>query len=325
MGGNALSVNTRRYSRMEYEDICQEVQYKLESLGIESVVPESFGAKDSFGDLDVLILAKSLGVKNMKDIIEDHFEPNEIYRNSHVYSFDYKEFQIDFILVKTKYWETSYEYYSYNDLGNLIGRVSYQMGFRYGHYGLKLVYNHPKGGKKFEMIVSQDVKKILEFLGFDSYVYTQGFYELEDIFDYVIYSKYFNPKIFQYEALNHQNKTRNKKRKNYASFLDYIDTIDIKNPYEYKDKDYYVKMAEDFFGLNIVEQIEVWKNEVALDEVVSKKFNGHIIMEHHPNLKGKELGHAITNFKKEVGDWREYVMNTHIDDILNNFKIINNL
>lgn len=301
MGGQALkNTFTKRYSKEEYKRLEDAVQTRLKSLKIKSRVPKAFGAKETFGDLDVLILAESLHGKNMIDVIEDHFAPNEIYHNSSVYSFDYKEFQIDFILVKTKYYDTSYHYYSYNDLGNLIGRISYQMGFRYGHYGLKLVYRHPDGGRKFEMILSQNTFDILQFLGFKPDVYADGFNELHDIFDYVIESEYFNPKIFQYEALNHQNKTRNKKRVNYAGFLEYVKNIKIKNPYEYKDKDYYVKMAEDYFGLNIVEQINSWKKEVEVDKEIAKKFNGHLIMEHVPTLKGKELGHAITNFKKHI-------------------------
>jgi len=340
MGGQALkNTYTRRYSKEEYERLCDTVQNRLKSLGIKSRVPKSFGAKDSFGDLDVLILAESLNGKGMRNIIEANFAPNEIYHNSHVYSFDYKEFQIDFILVKTKYWDTSYHYYSYNDLGNLIGRISYQMGFRYGHYGLKLVYRHPDGGRKFEMILSQNTFDILQFLGFDPDVYADGFHDLTDIFEYVIMSDFFNPKIFQYEALNHQNKTRNKKRKNYAAFLDYVDKSDIYRVYEYQDKDHYVKWAETYFGLNIVEQIELWKKEVALDQLVSKKFNGDIIMTYLPDLKGKALGNAITKFKDYVNSYlahnnpgqnvkmlyRDYIVNTHIDHIMGIFKTANNL
>ena len=280
MGGQALkNTFTRRYSRKEYIKLEVDVQTKLHKLNINSRVPEYFGAKDTFGDLDVLILAESLKGKDMREIIEDHFAPNEIYHNGSVYSFDYKEFQIDFILVKTKYWDSSYHYYSYNDLGNLIGRISYQMGFRYGHYGLKLVYRHPDGGRKFEMILSQEILDILNFLGFDIDTYGQ-FHELQDVFDYVIASKYFNPRIFQYEALNHQNKTRNKKRVNYAGFLDYVETMKFPNAYIYEDKDYYVKMAEDYFGIDIVSKIEEWKKEVERDKAIAEKFNGHKIMEH---------------------------------------------
>ncbi len=303
MGGQALkNTYTRRYSKEEYTRLEVDVQMKLHKLGIKSRVPRAFGAKETFGDLDVLILAESLKGKDMVEIIKYLFPFNEMYHNGSCYSFDYKEFQIDFILVKTKYWDTSYHYYSYNDLGNLIGRISYQMGFRYGHYGLKLVYRHPDGGRKFETILSQNVFDILQFLGFDPDEYVEGFQDLTDIFNYVIGSKYFNPKIFQYEALNHQNKTRNKKRVNYAGFLDYIEDKKTESPYEYQDKDFYVKMAEDYYGLNIVDQIDSWKKEVERDKEIAKKFNGHIIMEHVPTLKGKELGHAITNFKKHIKD-----------------------
>ena len=345
MGGSALkNTFTRRYSKEEYERLSKTVATRLKSLQIKNRVPLAYAAKKTFGDLDVLILTESLGNKDMRTVIEDHFAPNEIYHNSSVYSFDYKEFQIDFILVKTKYWDTSYHYYSYNDLGNLIGRISYQMGFRYGHYGLKLVYRHYDGGRKFEMLISQDIKRILEFLGFNVSEYDIGFYELRDIFAYVIKSKYFNPKIFQYEALNHQNKTRNKKRVNYAGFLEYIKGEKFDNPYEYQDKDHYVNMAENFFGLNIVEQIDSWKKVVEKDKLVSAKFNGRLIMEKIPILKGKELGNAITKFKNYIKPYlmsnqylnpnksdnvediyKDWIIENDVDHIFLHFKTINNI
>jgi len=64
----------------------------------------------------------------------------------------------------------------------------------------------------------------------------------------------------------------------------------------------YVKMAEEFFGLNIVSQINLWKKEVERDKAIAEKFNGHKIMEEIPNLKGKELGNAITNFKRYMSE-----------------------
>jgi len=60
MGGQALKTAfTRRYSADEYRAIAIEVIDMLSLLNIQSRIPKSFGAKESFGDLDVLILANS--------------------------------------------------------------------------------------------------------------------------------------------------------------------------------------------------------------------------------------------------------------------------
>jgi len=330
MGGNALSVPVRRYSAVEYSKLLFQINKILNSLDIKNAIPLSYSDKETYGDLDVLIHADSLKKRNIRELIEMTFHPHQIHHNEHIYSFDYKEFQIDFIIMNPENWTTAYHYYSYNDLGNLIGRISYQMGFRYGHYGLKLVYRHPDGGRKFEQIISKDIYKILDFLGFDVEKYKQGFVNLTDIFDYVIKSKYYNPHIFDYEVLNHQNRTRNKKRVNYTKFLDYIKEHPINIlSYVYGDKDMYVKWAEEYFGINIVNQIEEWKKVVELDKQIADKFNGDIIMQAYPNLKGKALGDAITKFKKHIekngGDYKTTIANNNVEILLAGFSMINNL
>ena len=218
MGGNALNIETRRYEKKEFYEIMLEVGAMLSSKGIESDVPAWYRNKETFGDLDVLIRSSTVE-GDILDVINEVFKPNEIYNNNNVKSFDYKDFQIDFILVGDENWETSMFYFSYNDLGNFVGRISYQMGFRFGDYGLKLVYRHEDGGRKFSKIISKDPRKIYQFLGFNYDRYLEGFDEVEDIFKFVVNSTCFNRRIFDYDSLNHQNRTRNKKRKNYELSL----------------------------------------------------------------------------------------------------------
>lgn len=297
MGGQALKIaKTRRYHVVEYFFIKEEVQELLASKGLKTAIPKSYSGKSSFGDLDVLLLNDVDTFKSItpRDIIVELFNPTEIYQNSHIYSFDYKEFQIDIILVTPKNWETSIIYFSYNDLGNFMGRIAYQMGFRYGDYGLKLVYRHEDGGRKFEKILSTNPAQIFEFLGFDWNTYEKGFHTLEQIFNFVIESKYFNTDIFQYEQLDHQNRTRNKKRKNYAAFLEYIK--DVERQYTYASKDEYVDLAEKFFSIDLRTEIDGWKKIVDEQKRASAKFNGNVVMEYFP-LRGKELGEAMKNFR----------------------------
>jgi hypothetical protein len=48
---------------------------------------------------------------DLKKWIIEEFGATEVICNSSVYSFDYKELQVDFILTPPKYWETSQVYY----------------------------------------------------------------------------------------------------------------------------------------------------------------------------------------------------------------------
>lgn len=328
MGGAALKhTYTRRYTDKEYFTTALKI---MNSVPFKTAIPLSFRNKDSFGDLDVLVhggdFERYAPNTPMSKIIEDIFSPNEIYKNSHVVSFDYNELQIDFIKVKPKYWESSKTYFSYNDLGNFMGRIAYKMGFRYGDFGLRLVYLHEDGGKKFTYDISTHPRDIFGFLGFDYERYEEGFDKLEDVFDFVVDSKYFNARLFDYENLNHQNRTRNKKRVNYGLFLDYVKDID--KAYEYKDKDYYVNMAEEFFGIDIASKISLWRKEVEREKEAHEHFNGILIMEHYP-LAGKELGNAIYKFKefvkKEFPDtsFFDFVINTDQETMWGMFEMIN--
>ncbi|MFW5848106.1 MAG: hypothetical protein ACOCVF_04250 [bacterium] len=331
MGGQALKIaKTRRYSASEYETI----KFMVSSILMEPYLfsfyfPLSYRKKESHGDLDVLIHSGHLNKLNidLREYIQERFSPTEIVKNGSVYSFDYKEFQIDFIVVKTKDWETSKIYYSYNDLGNLMGRIAYNMGLRYGHFGL--AYKHLHKGRTTGLIeISRDPQKIFHFLGFYFSEYQKGFDTLEDIFDYVIGSYHFNKKIFAYESLNHQNRTRNKKRKTYQQFLEYLDTVDFDGDEFNNDKKAYISMAERYFGIELFSQIEEFEKKIKLKEELSKKFNGNILMQKFPQLKGKTLGNAISNFRKEIElieDFDDYLYKNDQEIIINNFKKINNL
>ena len=337
MGGNALKVPTRRYEKEEYEIISHEVIGMLKSYGITAVIPKSYRNKDTFGDLDVLILSSTITKADIMEIIEYLFNPNEIYNNNNVKSFDYREFQIDFILVGDENWNSSISYFSYNDLGNFIGRISYQMGFRFGDYGLKLVYRHEDGGRKFSKIISKDTSKIYTFLGFDYSRYLEGFDDVEDIFAYVVSSKYFNPRIFDYEQLNHQNRTRNKKRKNYELFLQYVKGFKQSSDFVFGDKDSFVDKAEKFFNTEIRSEIDAWKRIVDQQKRASGIFNGNVVMERY-SLRGKELGAAMKNFNDYFNSFlpdatddnkklyrSRWILDNNLERIFEVFSKVNNL
>ena len=134
--------------------------------------------------------------------------------------------------------------------------------------------------------------------------------------------------MFDYENLNHQNRTRNKKRVNYGLFLNYVSDID--KAYEYKDKDYYVRMAEEFFGIDIVDMIASWKKEVEREKDAHESFNGNLIMEHYP-LEGKELGMAIKKFKDFIKEefpdtsFVDYVIGTDQPTMWGHFEMANKI
>ena len=330
MGGRALKqygIETERKSTKDFIRIGNEITKKLKSdFDITTAVVKCFHNKADHGDLDLLIkVDHELHNKNINFVnyIKETFKPRAVHGNGAVYSFDYENFQIDFIPMKESNWEIAQVYYSYDPLGNAMGKTFHKFNLSYGWDGLKYKYRNFNGRNSHDIAISKDPRKIFEFGGFDYDRYLQGFNNIEEIFDFIISSKYFNSDIFRMENLNHIDRKRNRKRKSYHELLNYMDdnySGEIKFVF-HKDKRLYHPMINDAFPevdfFNKLNELDK-KNE--LNEKLSKKFNGKLIMEWIPGLEGKELGNAITEFRKYLGvDFNDVVLNSTTEELKNNF------
>lgn len=328
MGGLALkNTFTRRYDRAEFDTISVELITMLEKDFKRVAMPLFYKNKPSFGDADILVSMEDC-TYNMRDYILDTFSPNEIFHNGNCWSFDYKELQIDLITVAPEHFDSNYNYLSYNDLGNYIGKIAHGFGFKYGQEGL--VYDHYfKGSNIGRVIVSKDYDKIYEFLGLDYNRWKEGFDELEDIFKFISKSKYFNWEYLQLENNNRINRERDAKRKSYMSFLEFIEDNckDSEHQYQYdKDKSVYVDKAAEFFPeSNLITEIRRMEYEECKALYIKSKFNGGEVMRRF-GLKGKELGDALNGFKKMMNflipneSYEHYIINTPSEDIYEDFK-----
>lgn len=304
MGGNALkNCSTRRYRREEYFDLCNEVVFKT-SYWLPCSFPhviEAYHNKESFGDMDVIILSDMLPY-NYLEIIKEVFEPAELVKNGNCVSFEYKNFQIDFIITPEEEYSTSVRYFSYNDLGNLLGRVAHSMGLKLGHDGLS--YNWRVDTYQFRNIVLlKDWKDILPVLGYDYNDYKHGFATLEEIFKFVVKSPYFNKDIYLLRNRNHTSRVRDAKRKTYMDFLDWIETYQeteeqkayAATRHSISGKDvwlpYLFSKIEGFEAVYSAVNVE-WKQAI----LIKNKFNGDIVKE-QLGLEGKELGKFMRYLK----------------------------
>lgn len=253
MGGNALKeIETRRVQRDEYFEIKDEVLFKLRTFNsvhknTTSIYPPdrrftdilAYSSKSDFGDLDILIETFDDDVLDWKEVIEFLFEPKQIVRNpiktytegeradpnrkskEGVISFDVRGFQVDFILTPTEYFQTSIDYYNWNDLGNLCGRIYKKMGFKYGHKGMSYLFRDENNVFNVydEQVICHDQRIILEFADLNYDEFCQGFDTLEDAFLWLTRSKYFHPDIFLLENRNYKSRVRDEKRRVYNYFL----------------------------------------------------------------------------------------------------------
>lgn len=330
MGGNALkNTITRRYNKDEY--------YKLEKKMIETLSKKfdkaqstiCYKEKDSFGDMDILVLSDNLTF-DILEYIQETFNPTQIVKNSNVYSFDVEELQIDLQLVPKELWETSVIYYSYNDLHSFIGKIARRFGLKWGWDGLKWSGFTLKN--KNSVLLTKSYKVALEFLGFDYKRYDEGFNTREDIYDYIINSKYYEPSVFYFQNMNSNDKNRDKKRTNYLEFLEYIKVNKPKinnNHNFFSNKDFYLGHINTYFTY-FYEQYKNIIEKENLNEKIKNIFNGNKIMDFYKSkndeISGIKLGIAINNFHntfETLNEFNQYILNTNEKEIYEDFYQLN--
>jgi len=342
MGGKALNkygVNTERKNTEEFQRIGKSVRETLSfmflrkyGVNLETAIVTCYHQKSDHGDLDLLIkMTPEIESKNidLRTVIQLSYLPQAIHNNGGVYSFDYQKFQIDFIPVKESKWETAKTYYSYDPLGNIMGKTFHKFGLSYGWDGLFYKFRNFNGRNSKNILLTNDARKIFDFGGYDYDRYLQGFETLEDILKFAIDSKYFDTQIFRMENLKSIDKKRNRKRSSYHVFLKYMKDNNINIRYDFhKDKELYLPMVDEFFPENnLLGQLYELRMKDTEDKILSQKFNGDIVMSWLPNLMGKELGRVIGKFKESFEndeDYREFILNAGYDAIQERFMNTHN-
>jgi hypothetical protein len=337
MGGKALNqygVFTERKNTEEFNQIGLEISQRIYiDLKLVTSVVKCYHTKADHGDLDLLIkmpftyrtYKTIVDNINWKDYILKTFAPQAVNCNGGVYSFDYENFQIDFIPIPESKWDTALVYFSYDPCGNICGKTYHKFGLSYGWEGLFYKFRNSHGSNHSDILISNDIRKIFEFGGYDYDRYLKGFDTLQDIFKFCIDGKYFDVDMFKFENLKHIDKKRNRKRVSYHVFLKYLEDNNINTVYNFeKDKNSYLPMIADFFKeTEFIQEVEKLKEADRINKLVSEKFNGNIVMTWIPNLNGKELGAIIGKFKNAIGEqYNEFILNSNYDKIKDFFMYV---
>ena len=293
MGG--LLFKTKRFPKKEYLKIENDILSRLNKNNIKYFIPKYFSDKQDFGDLDVLV-----PMNITKEIINDLLLPTkwqcfiskltrcmpcgiqDSFENSSVYSVKYKDFQIDFIRIADENWDVACSYYSWNDLGNLIGRLAKLYKLKFGWDGLNYEYDGDQG--RINIPISKSVNEILLFLNLDINKFEKGFKNEKEIFDFVIASKLFNPYIYDFENANKVNRDRDKKRRIYNEFLIYIQPYKLGacsyDDWKVRYREENIDVIEKTFPLAMLSSKirEIEQNQI-LTKLRKEKFSGNIVME----------------------------------------------
>lgn len=298
MGGRVFLSECRRISKDEYEELTEGVIQDLLAGGWEARLIPSYRNKQDFGDIDLLVSGEG-------DIIEE-VRKMRGYRahrqNGDCLSFLKKDVQVDIITVPRDEMKMTLSYFSWNDLGNLMGRIARRMGFRYGHRGLFSEVKDRFGNVAEKVRLSRDPESIFSFLGCDFQRWTRGFDEIHDVFGFVSSSDFFAKDCFRLCNLNHGTRMRNKKRAGYATFLIWLEGETLKEfDFNSVADGEWRRRARDFFGNDWLKTEGAILRRLEEEAIRREKFNGKVVGE-ITGLSGVELGIAIRTFRVKLGD-----------------------
>lgn len=296
MGGNAFTREfpgaNRRFDRADYlaieEFLCDG---KFSALFHKFEVCPYLDSKESFGDMDVICIPYApLSVERLKD----WFQTEYVLHNGSTYSLIYKELQIDLIVSNYDEYNFHRNYLGLFDRGNYIGKLAHMLGLKFGHDGLWLPIRFNDSHKLADVLLTRDPREAEDFLDVKPLVNAT---KIEDVFNNVIASKYFNPEIFQLENNNQIARVRDKKRPSYRAFLEYIKTLSDHYCFpRLEDKLQYLPMIFEAFpkAEQKYKDLYAYKNLVDSNRI---KFNGNLVSE-WTKKTGKELGDFMVELKK---------------------------
>lgn len=319
MGGHALKhYNTRRINRQEYDELEEKIQFHIDFLfDSGSFRPIRFyHSKPDFGDMDFVLITDRT---NWKDRIISHFglDDSRYVSNGPVLSIGIDNFQIDVIHHSIEVADFAVHYYSDNDLGNLLGRIYHKLGMKLGHDGLWLVVRSPDSENRIvdDILLTRDWNTVLNILGLELDQYQQGFDTLEDMFEYVITSPWFDPDIFLLHNRNHTSRVRDRKRPSYNRFLDYIQGRTGSYQFETASSHGGHSIREPYYSQIVLNRFPWVADRVAellerdrFNTQFKTVYNGSIVME-LTGLSGKELGHFMNQIV-----WTDDLRQSVIDD-----------
>lgn len=332
MGGALLktwNLPEKRIPTDEYNRIKMELVDKLRNdfvcnrpvNGLCILVAPSIRNKETHGDLDIIIGKfedhdiemcyggeKDFGVYLQREF---GYKP---FKNSNVYSFPYQGFQVDVTFHPMNDFYMAYDYSSWGDLGNIMGRVFHKMGLHFGHFGLSfwirqgLFDNNLQWSDSDHIydktVLTTNMEEICEIGGFDYNRWLKGFDTEQEAFDFVVDSKYFNKELFALENLNHTNRTRNRKRGMYMRFVEYVANCDkVGEPFRSK---YECSLIMQCKYPQLQRNINNFRLVYEIDKVVKEKVNGKLVME-WCNLSESD-GQMVGKIMSEVRDVPKFVL-----------------
>lgn len=320
MGGNALSVASVRLAAQDYFEIERNTLATLRRAFPEKRIASvlAFASKANFGDLDILYEAGENEVTELAAVLQS----TEVVVNGDVTSIGIRVaqglFQVDLISIPAASFSFAERYFGFNDLGNLLGRIAYKFGAKFGHLGLLLPLRDAENSHHMiaELSITKDFAVALQLLGYDAqrYEYLRnhgGFNDLEDIFRFVLTSPYANRDIYLLENRNYKSRIRDAKRPTYTAFLRWLaEQAEGSLPnYPWAESGSAERLAQNHAFLqrafdacpDFAEEYQRTLAEYERKKQVRKRFNGERASQ-VTGITGKRLGQLMASVRNAFAD-----------------------
>lgn len=314
MGGKLF--NLPRMPRAEYVQREAAIRAYLDGkLGGAYRIPRYYGDKPDFGDMDIIVPTRPDWDRVRMEIAADLGVAQTIYAGR-VFSIAFEGLQTDFFAVPARFVESTYHYMSFNDLGNLLGRICRRFNLKYGEEGLYYIYRREGDGHyKAELPVTQDFARICAFLGLDYAAWDAGFDTLTSVYEWVIASPYFSVAPYL-DDLGGTMERRLGKRPGIASFIAFLEERGIAARPGFAERTSYLpQIVAAFPEAGLAEQVAVERAREERANAVAARFSGKLVMRLRPELTGKALSEFIIAFKRSVPDFENDLLASTPEEI----------
>ncbi len=317
MGGNLFKLG--RLPKAEYLKVETDLRgYLDQKLGNLYRIPRYYRDKPDFGDVDIIVSDaaiqstwQDLRVELIKDLgIQQHKSLGSVF------STVYQNFQVDFFYREHRYFDSTYNYLSFNDVGNILGKIFKRFNLKYGEQGLQYVFRRADGHFQKDLEVSQDFERIFAFLQLDFAHWVRGFDTLDELFRWATASPYFS--IQPYLEQDSTTSQRVKERTTMRRFVAWLEEQGVSQKFEFAaDRDFYLPMIAAFFPEGgLLEKIELERQREVYVLQLREKYSGQVIMRLFPDLQGKVLGDFMRSFEAQWEDHEAILAEMDAQEIL---------
>ncbi|CAM6000517.1 unnamed protein product [Sphagnum balticum] len=174
MGGDALTIPTKRLTNEEFQAVVREVLERVNKLCRRIQVYPPMPEKMSHGDVDFLVIldkARTLGeivvLLESKEHVED--------KHAKTINCEYRGYQVDFKLTESdEEFEMVIFYKSFSGVGSFFGYLTHSETVSLSEKGLFAIrYITPT--VKHKRLITNKPSEVLEFYGVDSKRFSFGF------------------------------------------------------------------------------------------------------------------------------------------------------